>query len=99
MVGAERDATPGAQPAGGFGANPPLFGQIAKKWHFGCKLGLFGANLLIFGVKLVIFGVNCGHTGVNCGLFGERAETRRLAPSLQVMPRFWGELSKFWANC
>ena len=56
MVGAEQDVAPGAQPAGGFGANLPLFGQIAKKWHFGGKLCLFGANLVIFGVKFGHFG-------------------------------------------
>ena len=56
MVGAEGDAAPGAQPAGGFGANLPLFGQIAKKRHFGGKLGLFGANWGIFEVKFGHFG-------------------------------------------
>ena len=56
MVGAERDAAPGAQPAGGLGQICLFLGKLLKSGILGASCAFFGANWVIFGVKFGHFG-------------------------------------------
>ena len=54
--GADRDAAPGAQPAGGLGQICPFLGKLIKNGILGASCTLFGGTLGHFGVKLGHFG-------------------------------------------